>query len=65
MKNTLDLEHSLAVLKKEEEKLMRRVQKMVDSTFKYAIEEKIRGLRVVISIAKQANLEYDNIRAEF
>ena len=65
MKNTLDLEHSLAVLKKEEEKLMRRVQKMVDSTFKYAIEEKIRGLRVVISIAKQANLEYDNVRAEF
>jgi hypothetical protein len=65
MKNTLDLEHSLAVLKKEEEKLMRRVQKMVDSTFKYAIEEKIRGLRVVINIAKQANLEYDNVRAEF
>lgn len=65
MKNTLDLEHSLVVLKKEEEKLMRRVQKMVDSAYKYAIEEKIRGLRVVISIAKQVNLEYDNVRAEF
>jgi hypothetical protein len=63
MKNTLNLEHSLIVLKKEEEKLMRRVQKMVDSAYKYAIEEKIRGLRVVINITKQANLEYDNYNA--
>ena len=42
---------------------MKRVQKMVDSTFKYAIEEKIRGLRAVIKITKQANLEYDNYNA--
>jgi len=60
MKNTLDLDHPLEVLKKEEEKLMRRVQKMVDSTYKYAIEEKIRSIRVVIKIIKQVNTELES-----
>jgi hypothetical protein len=59
MKNTLNLDHPLEVLKKNEEMLMRRVQKMVDSEHKYKIEEKIRGLRVVIAIVKQANAEYE------
>jgi hypothetical protein len=56
---TLNLDHPLEVLKKNEEMLMRRVQKMVDSEHKYKIEEKIRGLRVVIAIVKQANTEYE------
>jgi hypothetical protein len=60
MKNTLDLEHPLEVLKKNEEVLMRRVQKMVDSTYKYRIEEKIRGIRAVIKIIKQVNLELES-----
>jgi hypothetical protein len=60
---TLNLDHPLEVLKKNEEMLMRRVQKMVDSAHKYAIEEKIRGLRVVIAIVKQANLEYNDNNA--
>ena len=60
---TINLEHPLEVLRKNEEMLMRRVAKMVDSTNKYAIEEKIRGLRVVIAIVKQANLEYNDNNA--
>jgi len=56
---TINLDHPLEILRKNEEMLMRRVQKMVDSEHKYKIEEKIRGLRVVIAIVKQANTEYE------
>ena len=56
---TINLDHPLEILRKNEEMLMRRVQKMVDSEHKYKIEEKIRGLRVVIAIVKQANAEYE------
>ena len=59
---TINLEHPLEVLRKNEEMLMRRVQKMVDSAHKYAIEEKIRGVRAVIAIVKQANLEYEEMQ---
>ena len=57
---TINLEHPLEVLRKNEEMLMRRVQKMVDSEHKWKVEEKIRGLRVVIAIVKQANMEYND-----
>ena len=57
MQNTLNLQHTIEVLEKNEAMLMKRVQKMVDSTFKYAIEEKIRGLRAVIKITKSINLD--------
>ena len=54
---TLNLQHTIDVLEKNEAMLMKRVQKMVDSTYKYAIEEKIRGLRAVIKITKSINLD--------
>ena len=54
----INLDHPLEVLRKNEEMLMRRVTKMVDSDHKWKVEEKIRGLRVVIAIVKQANMEY-------
>lgn len=59
---TINLEHPLEVLRKNEEMLMRRVQKMVDSAHKYAIEEKIRGVRAVIAIVKQANSTYEEMQ---
>lgn len=65
MKSTLNLDHPLEVLKKNEEILMKRIQKMVDSHYKYQVEAKLRGVRAVIAIVKQANLEYDDVRAEF
>jgi len=54
---TLNLQHTIEVLEKNEVMLMKRVQKMVDSAHKYAIEEKIRGLRAVIKITKSINLD--------
>lgn len=54
---TLNLEHTIEVLEKNEAMLMKRVKKMVDSAHKYAIEEKIRGLRAVIKITKSINLD--------
>jgi hypothetical protein len=54
---TLNLQHTIEVLEKNEIMLMKRVQKMVDSAHKYAIEEKIRGLRAVIKITKSINLD--------
>jgi hypothetical protein len=54
---TLNLQHTIEVLEKNEAMLMKRVQKMVDSAYKYAIEEKIRGLRAVIKITKSINLD--------
>jgi hypothetical protein len=59
----INLDHPLEVLKKNEEMLMRRVAKMVDSDHKWKVEEKIRGLRVVIAIVKQANMEYNDNNA--
>ena len=56
----INLDHPLEVLRKNEEMLMRRVTKMVDSDHKWKVEEKIRGLRVVIAIVKQANMEYND-----
>ena len=61
---TINLEHPLEVLRKNEEMLMRRVQKMVDSEHKYKIEDKIRGIRVVTQIIKLAhNIELDDNNA--
>ena len=64
MKNTLNLDHPLEVLKKNEEVLMKRIQKMVDSHYKYQVEAKLRGVRAVIAIVKQANLEFESGWAE-
>ena len=55
MQNTLNLEHPLEVLRKEEEKLMKRIRTMVDSDYKWKVEDKLRGIRVIINICKQAN----------
>jgi hypothetical protein len=59
---TIDLQHTVEVLEKNEAMLMKRVKKMVDSTYKYTVEEKIRGLRVAIRLVKNAIEELD--RAE-
>ena len=55
MQNTLNLEHPLEVLRKNEEVLMRRIRTMVDSDHKWKVEDKLRGIRVIINICKQAN----------
>ena len=55
MQNTLNLEHPLEVLKKNEEVLMRRIRTMVDSDHKWKVEAKLRGIRAVIAIVKQAD----------
>ena len=55
MQNTLNLEHPLEVLKKNEEVLMKRIRTMVDSDHKWKVEAKLRGIRAVIAIVKQAN----------
>jgi len=54
---TLNLQHTIEVLEKNEAMLMKRVQKIVDSSYNFAIEEKIRGLRAVIKITKSINLD--------
>jgi hypothetical protein len=54
MRISLDFQHPIDVLRKEEEKLMKRVTKMVDSAYKHTIEDKIRSIRVIINICKQA-----------
>ena len=64
MKNTLDLDHPLTVLKKNEEVLMKRIRTMVDSHYKWKVEAKLRGIRAVIAIVKQANLELESDGAE-
>ena len=63
MQNTLNLEHPLEVLKKNEEVLMKRIRTMVDSDHKWKVEAKLKGIRAVIAIVKQANLEYDDYNA--
>ena len=55
MQNTLNLEHPLEVLRKNEEVLMKRIRTMVDSDHKWKVEAKLRGIRVIINICKQAN----------
>ncbi len=64
MKNTLNLDHPLTVLKKNEEVLMKRIRTMVDSDHKWKVEAKLRGIRAVIAIVKQANLELESGWAE-
>ena len=65
MKNTLNLEHPLEVLRKNEEVLMKRIRTMVDSDHKWKVEAKLRGIRAVIAIVKQANaVDIDLSRAE-
>ena len=65
MQNTLNLEHPLEVLKKNEEVLMKRIRTMVDSDHKWKVEAKLRGIRAVIAIVKQANaVDIDLSRAE-
>ena len=65
MQNTLNLEHSLEVLRKNEEVLMKRIRTMVDSDHKWKVEAKLRGIRAVIAIVKQANaVDIDLSRAE-
>ena len=65
MQNTLNLEHSLEVLRKNEEVLMKRIRTMVVSDHKWKVEAKLRGIRAVIAIVKQANaVDIDLSRAE-
>ena len=65
MKISLDFQHQIDVLRKEEKKLMKRVAKMVNSTYKHTIEDKIRSIRVIINICKQAEAaNIDLSRAE-
>lgn len=65
MRISLDFQHPLEVLRKEEEKLMKRVAKMVDSAYKHTVEDKIRSIRVIINICKQAEAaNIDLSRAE-
>jgi hypothetical protein len=65
MRISLDFNYPLEVLHKEEIKLMKRVQRIVDSEYKHIIEDKIRSIRVIINICKQAEAaNIDLSRAE-
>ena len=61
MKNEINFQHAFEVLRKNEEVLIRRVRTMADSTHKWKVEAKLRGIRAVIAIVKQANLEYEEM----
>lgn len=62
MKNEINFQHPFEVLRKNEEVLIKRIRTMVDSDHKWKVEAKLRGVRAVIAIVKQANLEYEEMQ---